>query len=176
MALVVALGLVAACSALDRDGSSDADWSVADARAFDEYALWWLGEAYNGERLASILAVETQDDESSGIGSVAFLYGSCTPTSDGGCPSPYQVIVEPNCVLPVVGEVILRGFRGEGELGEFPDGHFRIATGSVAITLFAPTRDEALRMAEDIQPLNAVAPDGPLAAPQSGCDLPPASD
>src|SRR4030042_3000119 len=86
-------------------------WTIEDARQFDEFPLYWLGESYEGLPLTDIIRAkyeyEVHPQEAPFMGQnvmkenlVGFVYGTCTPGSDGGCVPPLVVRVEPYCVNP----------------------------------------------------------------------------
>ena len=64
--------------------------SVAEAREFDGYPLYWVGERFEQWELT---AVDFGSPEF-----VTFVYGTCEPVgSDGGCPPPLQLQISPLC-------------------------------------------------------------------------------
>ena len=63
----------------------DGEWSIEEARAFDEFTLYWLGETYSGLPLTEISRY-TYDAPPGQVGSedtVLFIYGTCTPVGEG---------------------------------------------------------------------------------------------
>ncbi len=139
-----------------------ADNKLEPSRDFDDFDTWWLGEEF--EQLEVAHAEDT-----------LFLYGTCQPGPDSGCPPPVQVILEQLCELPHL-DFGPAGreepLRGSATFQRIRDGQALVRTGTVAITLFA--RDDATlrRMAEALESLNIeppVAPGEPMASP-SRCD------
>lgn len=90
-----AVGIAIALLAVgDGDGGDDNErgrWTIEDAREFEEFSLYWLGENYDGLPLTAIVGAEDR---------VAFIYGTCTPSSDGGCAPPVQIVLQPYCMRP----------------------------------------------------------------------------
>ena len=166
-------------------------WSVADARAFDGFPVFWAGEEYGGLPLTEIIRAEYIDSERPGIsvreGSVGFLYGSCVITSyDGGCPPPFQVIVQSTCQSPpglvtdsmTEEPFVLRGALAQEYANE--DGHLRLWTQDVSLSIFGPDKESMRALAEALRPLNSLAsvePDGDLKPPVpiETLDCPPLS-
>ena len=141
------------------------NWSVEDATSFAEFPVFWAGEEYAGVPLEAIIRANyvsaVRAEFTLVEDTVSFLYGSCIlPESrEGGCPSPYQVTVQPACMLPpgfaerslIDAETTVRGAPAE----IFADGHLILWTQDVAITVFAPDRVATLAIAEKIVPLNS---------------------
>lgn len=141
------------------------NWSVEEATSFAEFPVFWAGEEYLGVPLEAIIRANyvsaVRPEFTSVEDSVSFLYGSCAPpkSGDGGCPNPYQIIVQPACVLPpgfaerslIDVETTVRGAPAE----IFQDGHLILWTQDVAITIYAPDRAETLAIADKIVPLNS---------------------
>ncbi len=141
------------------------NWSVEDATSFAEFPLFWAGEDYSGVPLEAIIRANYVSAVRSEFtlveNSVSFLYGACIlpESGEGGCPNPYQVIVQPACMLPpgfaerslIDAETTVRGVPAE----IFEDGHLILWTQDVAITVFAPDRAETLAIVEKMVPLNS---------------------
>lgn len=139
-----------------------ADNKLEPSREFRDFDTWWLGEEFEQ------LDVSRAED-------ALFLYGTCEPGPDSGCPAPVQVILEQLCEFPVLDfEPAGREepLRGSATFQRIRDGQALVRTGSVAITLFA--RDDATlrRMAEALESRNVEPPVGSgerMPAPDS-CD------
>ncbi len=72
------------------------NWTVEDARGFNEFPLYWLGESYEGLPLAS-MRLSTDD---AGVRHATFFYGEASLA--GGAPSqswlpPLEVDIQPYC-------------------------------------------------------------------------------
>ncbi len=72
------------------------NWTVEDARGFNEFPLYWLGESYEGLPLNS-MRLSTDGD---GVRHATFFYGE--PSLAGGAPSqswlpPLEVGIQPYC-------------------------------------------------------------------------------
>jgi hypothetical protein len=79
-------------------------WTLDDARRFDEFSLYWLGESFAGLPLAEISRRVYDPSPGTALelsreNSVNFFYGDCQPRPDQetGCPIPLWLKVEPNC-------------------------------------------------------------------------------
>lgn len=152
------------------------DWTIQDARAFQEFPLYWLGESYEGLSLTAIIryrydpeppipAVTAED-------SVAFIYGTCTPSPEAGCAPPVQIIVEPYCTRPpeIIAPLAAVGssFDMRGATAQWVTDHLRIWTGDVSTTIFAEAEISA---AEQLR-LVSEGPEGallPLGPPTASC-------
>ncbi len=153
-------------------------WTLEDARQFNEFPLYWLGESYDGLPLNRIIRHRFEPGPEMrpglrGENSVTFVYGDCTPVGDSGCPPPVQVIVEAYCTRPpeLLAEevkdgppIVLRGALAQ-PLG--PD-QVMVWTGDARVTVF-DVRDGGVALAT-MEALKAVAAGG--AGP--GEPLPPA--
>ena len=94
-----AVGIAIALLAVgDGDGGDDNErgrWTIEDAREFEEFSLYRLGESFRGLPLTAIVRYRYGAEDS-----VAFIYGTCTPSSDGGCAPPVQIVLQPYCMRP----------------------------------------------------------------------------
>lgn len=164
--------------------------SQEEAERFPDYPLLWLGERFAGYNLQAI--VRQKYDPPAGIpaheamNSVGFAYGDCTiPEGGRACPVPLVVMIEPACLTRP--ESIATGMRagplesvrGGAQLLRFRDGHVRLWTGRVSISIDAPV-DPALvdQALQELRGLNVALPvSAPLAPPDfSGCpavEIPP---
>lgn len=165
--------------------------SQAEAERFADYPLFWLGDRYAGFHLRAIHHEQFRPppgvpDRYAREG-VSFSYGDCTiPEGYSACPIPLVVSIEPGCrVRPeMIAETARAGrletVRGAALQLRFRDGHVRLWTGAVSITVDAPA-DPALidQMVQDLHGMgrNRSIAAAPLAAPDfSGCppvELPP---
>lgn len=156
------------------------NWSEAEARAFDRFALFWAGKEHAGLPLTAIIRARYLSAERPGVqvyeDSVTFLYGSCIPPEgEGGCAAPFQVIVGDACQSPpgVAPDVATNGppFTFRGALAqEYADGHIQLWTQDVSVTIFGPDAESMRALASALRPLNPLArlgADGQLQAPLS---------
>jgi hypothetical protein len=178
---VLALGLPAALVAvavglvLARPGPADnggprarPSFSLEDARAFDEFLLFYAGPSVDGLPLTAVLR---RDDTAS---FVSFVYGDCDASGDAGCAPPAEIQVWPSCVRslalydvasgsPAPDWVEVRGVRG----ALFDRGtRLELGTGRSLVVVFADSRTGVLRIAAGLR-----AVDGSVDA---GAPLPPA--
>ncbi len=63
-------------------------WPIEDARQFDQFSLFWLGEEFEGLSLTNIVHAKSEKV-------VIFVYGSCDPGGEGGCAPPLSLRNEP---------------------------------------------------------------------------------
>lgn len=154
-------------------------WTIEDARAFDEFQLYWLGETYGGLPLTKIIRYKYDGGRGgSSENTVTFTYGSCEQPPDGGCAAPLQIEIGPYCdrppsLLPAVAE-FGPDFDIRGALGR-PRGfdQTRVWIGDTYLALHG---DDTQTAARDLRPL---ADDGseelaPLHSPRSEpCSHPP---
>jgi len=86
-------------------------WSVEDARKFEGFPVYWLGESFQG---LPLVAVQRMADPGRWPGEiyndprneVRFIYGDCTiPPGETGCPMPLSIHTRPYCEVPP--EVVL---------------------------------------------------------------------
>ncbi len=164
---------------------NDQGISQAEAENFADYPLFWLGESFAGYNLQSIIHQKYTPPPGvpahEAMDSVGFSYGDCTiPPGSTSCPAPLVVMIEPACLerpeglANAVKDGPMESVRGGAQLQRFADGHARLWTGEVSITLDAPA-DPALvdRMVQELHGIGlnrAVEAGTPLPAPDfSGC-------
>jgi hypothetical protein len=85
VAAAATVGAVAGCSGATQDEEPD----VEAARKFDRHPLYWVGERFEQWDLEH---VSVGQGEFSG-----FIYGTCEPSRDGGCPPPLDIQIQPLC-------------------------------------------------------------------------------
>lgn len=145
-------------------------FTLEQARAFDEYRLYFPGDSVDGHALTAVLR---RNDTASYI---SFVYGDCEAEGEAGCAPPAEVQVWPACRRnlalydgqslvagsPVPERVVVRGVPGA-----FLDRGTRLEleTGRSLVAVFAGSRENALRIAAELEAL-----DGSIAA---GAPLPP---
>ncbi len=77
------------------------NWAIEDARQFDEFPLYWLGETYQGLPLTSMRILTPAYDHDYVI--VEFIYGEPSPTGDTYSPSwnfPLEISIYHQCDNP----------------------------------------------------------------------------
>ncbi len=171
---------------------NDQGISQQDAEKFADYPLFWLGESFAGYNLQSIIRQKYMPPPPipahEAMDSVGFSYGDCTiQPGSTSCPAPIVVMIEPACLQQPAGlangvsDGSMERVRGAAQLQRFPDGHARLWTGRVSVSMDAPA-DPALvdRMVQELHGIGlnrAVEAGTPLPAPDfSGCspvDVPP---
>jgi hypothetical protein len=138
------------------------DVGLDDARAFEEFPLFYAGEEVDGLPLVAIVRrIDTANY-------VSFIYGDCTPLgSDGGCAPPAEIQVWPADArnvgsydmslpgTPALEHTTIRGRRA-ATLGEGTQ--LEIYAGRSTIVIFAPTRDRALAVAHALRCVRSSAP------------------
>ena len=72
-----------------------ANVTLADARAFRGYPLYYPGGAAAGHRLSAIVRINRTTPAR--YTEFTFLYGTCEPPPSGGCTTPVHVILWPAC-------------------------------------------------------------------------------
>lgn len=160
------------------DGGDDAGrWMIEDARQFDEFSLYWLGDSYEGLPLTKIIRYRYDPEPPippmEAGNSVTFIYGTCEPPPDGGCAPPLSIVVEPYCMKPperVAPAVRGTPFQVRGALAEQIGDHLRIWTGDISISIF--TEPTSLIDAANQLRLVSEGPEGamkPLGPPDPGC-------
>jgi hypothetical protein len=153
--------------AIDLRQGRGGNFTLEQARAFEEYPLAYAGEEVDGLPLTAILR---RDDTAR---YVSFVYGDCTAQSDGGCAPPAEVQVWPAGARslgsfdrsapgsPVPEPTRIRGlpaaFVGEAQLELYLPG--------ATVVVFAHTRERAIAIANELRCVRAGARprDGPLA-------------
>lgn len=89
--LVAVLVLAGAGSAGYGEPAPPAQFTLEDARAFDDYPLYFAGDRVEGLPLVTVLRRSDTADF------VSFVYGDCTPDDDMGCAPPLEIQVWPAC-------------------------------------------------------------------------------
>jgi hypothetical protein len=155
MRVLAVLALVGSAVALAFDwlGGPRGNFSLEQARAFDEFPLYFAGDEVDGLPLTAVLR---RDD---GADYVSFVYGDCTPSSDGGCAPPAEVQVWPGGRRNAdsygngPGAPQLEQTRIRGRPAAWVDGGAQLeiyAEGST-IVVFAHTRERALAVANALR-------------------------
>lgn len=163
----------------DDDGS----WTIDDARAFDEFQLYWVGSEYAGLPLTDIIRYRYEGGAST-ENSVSFLYGDCDPASgpfdEGGCALPLTLRIEPYCDKPPELFSAISGLDTDirGAIARTSEGasHATIWTGDVTIGISATQEGGAMDAVEALRPIMDDDSDelGQLPSPRSEpCAYPP---
>ena len=103
-------------------------WPIEDARQFEQFSLFWLGEEYEELPLTHISYASSEKV-------FLFVYGSCNPRGGGGCAPPLSLTIEPCSHERPEAEAPfeIRGARAEFSRA----GHLRVWTRDVTVTVFA---------------------------------------
>jgi hypothetical protein len=184
--LVAALALAALASfggvALSQSGSGGVSLpghapkgalSLGQAREAS-FPVYYPGDRVEGQALNVIL----RGYNSSPLNDVDFIYGTCQPSSEAGCPAPIEVQVWPACArnLSSYSPSVQSG-REERTVRGVPAAYFstdggrlELQTETSTIVIFAAGgRDQALRVANSLRGLNnGVGAGKPLPAPAAG--------
>lgn len=186
VAVVTLLGLgVFAYQGRGADDQVGFDYEHSDLRPeqagrFSDFALYSLGESFEGLELAAITRRDDAADPYDAVSAnyVGFLYGDCEALDDDGCAPPLEVQVWPACVrnlssyqlTPVAGselpheDVQVRGVPG----AVFEEGtRLEVYSGEETIVLFGDDEAQLLRAAAALSSVAAdgVEPGEPLPAP-----------
>ena len=174
------------------EGTGPQGISQQEAEAFADYPLFWLGESFAGYNLRAIH--REQFTPPAGVpsiyatDSVSFSYGDCTiPEGYSACPIPLVVSIEPVCkvrpemVADSAREGAVETVRGGARQLRFRDGHLKLWSGPVSITVDAPADpalvDQMVQQLRGIGVSRAVRAGASLPAPDfAGCppvDVPP---
>ena len=151
-------------------------WTIEEARAFDEFALYWAGEEFSGFALSEIRRHRSPAGVSEPENKMTFLYGTCEPPgglfSEGGCSPPLSIIVQPYCerAHPYPERT---PFRGEAQTSPSEEGSVYVWTGDAAIKIYAwgvpggaPSVADAL---VSINGMGPTSPDDPLPPVSAEC-------
>jgi hypothetical protein len=140
-------------------GTPVAPEKIQEARDFDGWPLWWLGESFDSLSLANIDEL-TPSRGFSTSNFVSFVYGACTPRSGGeGCAPPLNIQVDPLCSVPperIAGVERDDPFDFRGAQALWIGDHLRIWTGDSAIAIFGYPRDRIEAAAAALVPLGNV--------------------
>lgn len=140
-------------------------WTEAQAAAFTDFSLFWLGRQFAGYNLQMIDGAH---------GTVFFLYGRCTAggnlfISEGGCAPPLQVYTRRRGTVDVV-RAPLASVRGEA-LAARPTfaSEVTIWTGSVVVTISGQREllEPALESLRGFGSAATIGPGEPLPAPST---------
>ena len=136
-------------------------WPIEDARQFDKFSLFWLGEEFEGLPLRRI-------GYASGEKLFSFTYGSCNPRGEGGCAPPLSLTIKPCNLEPLVGG---GSFEIRGAKAAFSKaGQLKVRTLEVTVSVFAEP-GLAVEAANALRPVSE-GPEGalkPLGPPGYPC-------
>ena len=147
-------------------------FTLDDARAFDDYALFFAGDRVESQPLAAVLR------RSDTAEFVSFVYGDCVTADDLGCAPPIEIQIWPACRR----HLALYGLSGLGSTLErttvrgvpaavLDDGtRLELQSGRSTIVVFADSRVRAARVAGALRRLDATD-----SAPRNQPLLPPAA-
>ncbi len=167
-----------ALAILDDDEGDDTEgWTVEDAREFEDFSLYWVGESYEGLPLNRIIPygydTEPPNPPEEAEYSISFIYEDRGPGPEEGCPVSLTVRVEP-CRMNRPGRFApsVRGgpFEIREARAEYVSGDLRIWTGNVYISIFAVCVSD-MEVADQLR-LVSEGPEGalkPLGPPDPGC-------
>jgi hypothetical protein len=153
---------------------SAAGFSLEQARAFEEFPLYYAGQRADGDRLVAVLR---RNDTAN---YVSFVYGDCAAGDDRGCTPPAEIQVWPSCLrnlglyepaAPATDATLPERATLRGVPAAFLEGATRleIETDRATVVVFAHSRARLLRIAAALRALDAaVAPGEPLPPPGLG--------
>jgi hypothetical protein len=177
-----------ASTASDADLAPAVDYSrdltVSEAAAFPLYALYWPGESVDGEALDLVDRVVRSPstmEQAAGVtkwlNMIDFDYGKCVDSggSEVGCTWPIEIQEFPSCdrnlaqLADAPTSLITVDGTSAIDVSSQDGGQLEIYTSNITIAIFAPTKDDALKVASTLTPLNKSA-----VLTEKG-DLPPAA-
>jgi hypothetical protein len=149
-------------------------FDLRDARGFSGWALYNLGDSFQGYPLVAVLRTHVTnpvDPEVTKIrpNYVSFIYGDCLPLDDSGCAPPLEIQISPACLftpsdigLPDSGRTTVRGVNASF----YEDGAKLVfVTGNSTVTIYGQSRDQVVGAANAIKGVNvALAAGAPLPA------------
>ena len=146
--------------------------SVEEAKAFQEFPLYWVSENFQDLPLVAILRSRYNPDPtlpaSRGENMVTFIYGRCEPKGEGGCAPPLAIQVTPYCQVPptLLAERVkneppsqLRGAQAQW-VGQRTS-HLRLWTKNVNVAIFAGDRALLTAAADALRPVSLPADQRP---------------
>jgi hypothetical protein len=160
------------------------DFGLEEARQFDEFSLYWLGDEFQGMPLRKLSKLESQGvpsldgkTRSPPYRIVVFSYGDCRiPAGAQACPIPLSLNISPYCETPP--EVIrsdspFRDIRGAQAHGA--GGAMSLWTRDVHISI---SGTDAAMVEAAVRNLVSLTPGGPVSAaedlgPPFDVDCPP---
>jgi hypothetical protein len=147
------------------------DWTVEEARQFDDFPLYWLGDEYDGLPLTRTYKLRSPAIPDT----VGFVYGEEYPPSGRSSrTAPIWIRIDPICrpssyvTGPPTMEI--RGAPAKSTGAGETSTAVTILTGAASITIDAEGRS-AIKVAADLIPIaeESGAPLEPLPLPTSSC-------
>ncbi len=136
-------------------------WPIEEARQFDQFSLFWLGEEFEGLPLRRISFTSSEKV-------FLFVYGSCNPRGGGGCAPPLSLTITPCSHEPLAGG---GSFEIRGAKAAFSKaGQLKVRTLEVTVSVFAEP-GLAVEAANALRPVSE-GPEGalkPLGPPGYPC-------
>ena len=149
--------------------------SLAKARRFDDFSLYYLGREFRSMPLTGILSEHAYGrGAGNGHDQITFLYGTCVSASGQGCAPPLQLNVYAACDRPNRSYVDLRMRGVTGRRFKRGGGfalHTKDAMIAVSFVGFRLERRSALRhVAMALRGVNnPIGPGEPLPGPAPEC-------
>jgi hypothetical protein len=134
------------------------------------FSAYWLGDSFQGIPLEKTLRQCTNPKPGRPrINYVSFLYGDCTPGTEGGCPYPLEIQSAPACErnLSLYRRVNYRLFelRGVPAAKFGSEALLEIYTGDATVAIFGTSRERVMDASEAITSI-----------PGSAAPIPPGQD
>jgi hypothetical protein len=195
---VIALGLLALLlggivwAVVGRgDGTTSATagpvtWTLEDAREFEGFPVYWLGESFQGLPLTVVKRIDypgafpgkPYDDPRN---EVRFVYGKCTiAPGESSCPMPLTIAIRPYCEVPpeVIADTVKIGPPEEirGALVQrMGEGRMQVWTDNVSIAIVTTEEGLVDEAARNLVRLNGDKPSSPEEAlgPPDQIECPP---
>jgi len=146
-------------------------WTLADARAFDEYSVYYLGQQYQGLPLVQVIRTDwpgsfPDDPELNRPDhEVIFVYGNCEiPPGEESCPAPLSVHVRPESEIPyeaVQGKAGPPGCVRGAKVQALKNGTTQLWTGDVTIAITGNGSVNIGQAVSDLMRANGGKPDIP---------------
>jgi hypothetical protein len=148
-------------------------FTLDDARAFEEYPLFFAGDRVDGHALVAVLR------RSDSAEFVSFVYGDCTPVDGMGCAPPIEIQVWPACRRhlalygSVPGDPDVERTTVRGVPAAVLDGgaQLELQTGRSTIVVFGDSRGRVARVARALRAVGDV-PSAPQELPPPEQDAP----
>ena len=160
--LLVGAAVIAASSSGSPDGQAQrgkSNFSIAQARSFADYPLYYAGDDVAGLPLNYVLRQPINRMQES----VSFIYGDCTPSPHAGCAPPVEIQIWPACIrnpsifkgpapyAPVSEAATVRGVPA----AFFEGGHrLEIQTGTSTVVVFGAERSQVSTVVTQLQGVN----------------------